>query len=39
MANIVVDGQKYEVIETLPYHSVGMPAKVVKDETSNTERG
>lgn len=36
MAKITIDGQKYEVVETLPYHGVGMPAKVVKDETSDT---
>jgi hypothetical protein len=36
MVKIMIDGQKYEVVETLPYHSAGTPAKVVKDKTSHT---
>jgi len=33
---IKINGKKYKVIETLPYHNAGMPAKVVKDEASKT---
>ncbi len=31
---IEIEGKKYEVVETLPYHQVGMSAKAVKDDTS-----
>ena len=33
---ITIDGKEYKVIETLPYHNVGKPAKVVEDKTSET---
>ncbi len=28
---IEIDGIKYKVIETLPYHGIGKPSKMVKD--------
>lgn len=34
--NIIVEGKEYEVIETLPYHGIGRPAKIIKDPTSET---
>ena len=30
MTKIKIEGTKYKVIETLPYHQVGMPAKFVE---------
>lgn len=30
MATIIVEGNKYKVIEALPYHQAGMPAKFVE---------
>jgi hypothetical protein len=36
MSKIEVEGKKYRVIEVLPYHQAGMPARFV--ETPNGER-
>ncbi len=36
MARISIDGKKYEVVETLSFHHVGMPAKAVKYDSSPT---
>lgn len=36
MATIEIEGKKYKVIETLPYHGAGKPAKIVEDKTSET---
>ena len=30
------DGKDYKVTETLPYHGVGKPAKMVEDKSSET---
>ncbi len=36
MAKISINGKKYTVVETLPFHQIGLPAKAVKDSSSAT---
>ncbi len=40
---IIIDGKKYKVIETLPYHQAGRPTKVIvvegKEKVAVKEHG